>query len=58
MKTILLILFAGLSLFLRGQTSVYQPFPDSNAVWNFDSYKYCGLGWDRWRHEYSIVMTG
>jgi hypothetical protein len=58
MKTILLILFAGLSLFLRGQTSVYHPFPDSNAVWNFDSYQYCGQGWDRWRHEYSIVMTG
>ena len=57
MKTILLILFAGLSLVLRGQTSVYHPFPDSNAVWNFDSYQYCGLGWDRWRYEYSIVMT-
>lgn len=58
MKTILLILFAGLSLVLRGQTSVYHPFPDSNAVWNFDSYQHCGLGWDRWRYEYSIVMTG
>lgn len=42
----------------NGQTSVYHPFPDSNAIWNFDSYQWCGLGFDNWEHLYSIKMTG
>ncbi|MGZ3863590.1 MAG: T9SS type A sorting domain-containing protein [Bacteroidia bacterium] len=33
MKNSLLVLLFFFSFFLKGQTSVYYPFPDSNAVW-------------------------
>ena len=52
----LMLLFSNLQTF--GQTSVYHPFPDSNAVWNIDSHEPCGLYFDTWEHLYSIIISG
>lgn len=41
MKFRLLFLFITGSFFLKGQTSVYHPMPDSNAVWNFHCSQTC-----------------
>ncbi len=39
------------------QTSIYHPFPDSDAVWNFHYHAYCFYNGDG-DDNYSIVMTG
>ena len=41
MKKILLVSFTLITFFVNGQTSVYHPFPDSNAVWNIDGECFC-----------------
>jgi hypothetical protein len=45
MKNFLIILFVFVSASINAQTSVYHPFPDSNAVWSitYDGYEasYC-----------------
>jgi hypothetical protein len=58
MKQILffvLLLFHVLSA--EGQSSIYHPFPDSNAAWNFNFSDYCfsnGTG----NENYSIILSG
>lgn len=41
----------------NGQTTVYHPFPDSNAVWNVQSFQACQDPFSFWEHSYSIMMT-
>lgn len=57
MRKILLLFSALLTLFAHGQTSVYHSFPDSNAIWNFESTKGCGQNFDTWGYLYSYVIT-
>lgn len=40
-----------------GQTSIYHPFPDSNAVWNFHIQAYCFQNGDG-DENYSIILLG
>jgi len=57
MKKLLLLSVTLLSLFANGQTSVYHPFPDSNAVWNIHFTANCfsnGNG----DESYSISISG
>lgn len=58
MKKHLLILTAVLSSTIaHGQTNIYHPFPDSNAVWNFHFQWYCFA--DGTADEYySIAILG
>ena len=55
MKKILPFLLL-LSLGARSQTSVYHPFPDSSALWNFDRDFFCQF-FLQYEH-YSIQITG
>lgn len=57
MRKSLLLIFISVSLRLFSQTSVYHPFPDSNAVWNVWFSANCfanGMTNDR----YSIIFSG
>ena len=57
MKKLLIIFSALLTLSASGQTSVYHPYPDSNAVWNFHFQLYCffnGTG----DEYYSMTFSG
>jgi hypothetical protein len=57
MKKLLLLFSILFTLFVNGQTSVYHPFPESNATWNFHYSNYCfanGNGDD----YYSITISG
>ena len=61
MKIFLFLIAALFSLTAKSQTSVYHPFPDSNAVWNIDYLIYnvsiiCGGHPDDF--QYSYEMTG
>lgn len=58
MKKLLLIISILSVIAAKSQTSVYHPFPDSNACWNIDmSQGMCFLG--GWSDEkYSIVIIG
>lgn len=59
MKHVLLLIAILLTLSAKTQTKVYHPFPDSNVVWNIDSYQWCGgFGFDVWEHLYSIKISG
>lgn len=44
MKKNLLFSFTLLTFITNAQTSVYHPFPDSNAVWNIESSFQCWTG--------------
>ncbi|HLG35036.1 MAG TPA: T9SS type A sorting domain-containing protein [Bacteroidia bacterium] len=44
MKKVLLLIFFAACVEAQGQTSVYHPFPDSNAVWNVYSWACCWGG--------------
>ena len=57
MKRHLLLLATLSSLFANGQTSVYHPFPDSNAVWNFHFQWYCFANGTADEY-YSITFSG
>jgi hypothetical protein len=56
MKKLLLICTTMLSVLANGQTSIYRPFPDSNAVWNINFYSGCMIGTDQ--EFYSITFSG
>jgi len=56
MKKLLFLIALIYSVSAKAQTSVYHPFPDSNAVWNTESYNDCILGSND--DNYSITMTG
>jgi hypothetical protein len=58
-KNLILALIFLSILSVHGQTSVYHPFPESNAVWNFhlaNGFVYCPTGPNQF--DYSYVMTG
>ncbi len=57
MKRHLLLLATLSSLCANGQTSVYHPFPDSNAVWNFHFQWYCFANGTADEY-YSITISG
>lgn len=56
MKQILSILLLFYSLSTTSQTSVYHPFPDSSALWNFQREIFCQF-FLSYEH-YSIQITG
>lgn len=59
-KRLLTLLFFVVSFSAQGQTSVYHPFPDSNAVWNFQYWLWFGCPqslMDRFEN-YSYVLNG
>ncbi len=60
MKKLVLILFLLHSAHpSRSQTSVYHPFPDSNAVWNVNYYLWQGcLPFSDLYEDYSMVLNG
>jgi hypothetical protein len=58
MKKIILFVTLLISFNAKSQTSVYHPFPDSAANWNIVSHRPCGLGFDMWEYNYSIVISG
>lgn len=57
MKKILLLFSVLLVHFANGQTSVYHPFPDSNAVWNIHYQFYCFSNGTADEY-YSITISG
>jgi len=53
MKTLLLIIFSAITFATHAQTSIYHPFPDSDAVWN--AVYYYGdhvICWDEIHYSY------
>ena len=42
---------------LKAQTTIYHPFPESNAMWNV-LYEYYDEGEPLIRHRYSYFMNG
>jgi hypothetical protein len=58
LKKLLLFFFFLLSFFSKAQTSVYHPFPDSNAVWNMRQRGYCIAPGDYCDFLYSYIITG
>jgi hypothetical protein len=57
MKKLILFVSCCWSILSFGQTSVYHPFPDSNASWNFDFSNY-QCPWGDSHEYYSIILTG
>ncbi len=57
MKTWLTILLLTISVSTFGQTSVYHPFPDSNAIWNIDYSEPCGFFFDQQQKFYSYTIS-
>jgi hypothetical protein len=57
MKKSLTVLLLFVSGWCVGQTNVYHPFPDSNAVWNVYTGQSCGWGFDMFEVKYSYVLT-
>ena len=58
MKKLLLIIIIFIALSSNGQTSIYHPFPDSNAVWNIQCSFYCWLPpYDIGGKSYSITFS-
>lgn len=60
MKKLLLLTLSAFSIIAKSQTSVYHPFPDSGAVWNFSTGHWCGIefGYDALQKYYSIRVSG
>lgn len=56
MEKILFIILTFTTLSLKAQTSVYKPFPESNAIWNFQSYISCP-SIVSFTENYSITIT-
>jgi len=59
MKKLLLLFLLSFALSAKAQTSVYHPFPDSDAVWNIDYQQYsisfqCTL----YESQYSYIIDG
>ncbi len=55
-KKLLLLIATLTALSTKAQTSVYHPFPDSNAVWNIHFTGSCMIGTDE--EFYSIFLSG
>lgn len=62
MKKFLLLIFIFISFTSRSQTSIYHPFPDSNAVWNFQAFAALlpctPFGGGSIEHRYSYTIDG
>lgn len=56
MKNLLLLILMLSALSTKSQTSVYHPFPDSNAVWNINFTSDCSFG--SAIEDYSIALSG
>ena len=56
MKKLLLLIATLFTLTAKAQTSVYHPFPDSNAMWNINFYVWSGVC--EWEQRYSYVFSG
>jgi hypothetical protein len=56
MKKLFLFIATIASLNAKSQTSVYHPFPDSSAIWNFECGLFCFMG--STVENYSIVISG
>lgn len=57
MKKLIFLVSFVITVFTYGQTSIYHPFPDSNACWNFGYYPgQCQFGDSQ--EYYSIMITG
>ncbi len=57
MKKLLLLNLIAVTFSMKAQTSVYHPFPDSNAVWNFHLEWYCFANGTADEY-YSITFSG
>jgi hypothetical protein len=57
MKNLLLLSLITVTFSIKAQTSVYHPFPDSNAVWNFHFQWYCFANGTADEY-YSITFSG
>src|SRR5947207_1265722 len=57
MKKYLLVLATIITLTAKSQTSVYHPFPDSSAIWNYH-YVYSCLNFGIIDNNYSIIISG
>lgn len=57
MKKYLCVILIFFTLNVKGQTSVYHPFPDSAAVWNIHFLAYCFFNGDG-NDYYSITFSG
>lgn len=58
MKNLLLLILITYALPTKAQTSIYHPFPDSNAVWNVNySLYWCNL-FDPFNEQYSYLIDG
>lgn len=57
MKKHIVFIFCVCIAAVYGQTSVYHPFPDSNASWNFD-YSTYQCPWGDSHEYYSIILSG
>ena len=59
MKSFILLLGLILSLSVFGQTSIYHPFPTSNATWNYKCVETSPTGsLSDALGRYSFLMTG
>jgi hypothetical protein len=56
MKKLLLLISILLTFHANAQTSVYHPFPDSNAIWNFHLDAFCTPG--TVFENYSVTISG
>ena len=58
MKALLLIIFLTATLGTLAQTSIYRPFPDSNAVWNWQYSAFTCTPFTLFDEEYSYKLDG
>lgn len=58
MRSILFFFFSIIALEGYGQSSIYHPFPDSNAVWNWHFNNYYCTPWSPIDEEYSYSIDG
>jgi Secretion system C-terminal sorting domain len=56
MRKNLLLILTVITFSANAQTSIYHPFPDSNAVWNFHFILYCTGGYGD--EYYSVTISG
>ncbi len=58
MKTLLLLLILTTTLTARSQSGNYHPFPDSNAVWNWNFIQYYCTPFTPFDEDYSYTFDG
>src|SRR5436189_2605914 len=58
MKKLIILILIFVSNSSKAQTSVYHPFPDSNAIWNIHYFEPCGFYFDQQEKLYSYLIQG